>query len=338
MDIVKHPIILGIESSCDDTSIALVADGEVLCNLRATQYQHLTYGGVIPELASRVHEETILPLLDQALYQTGISLKNLSGVACTRGPGLLGSLLVGLSVAKSLSMALNIPLIEVHHMQAHVVAHFIDKPCPKFPFLCLTVSGGHTQIVKVNNYLDMEIIGQTVDDAAGEAFDKLGKLIGLNYPAGPEVDRLAQEGEPKFHFPITKLEHFNYSFSGLKTAVLYFLKKQLKDDPNFIENNRVDLAASIQKAIIDNLMANFLDAAKQTSIKEWAIAGGVAANLGLRQRIQIEAETFGAKTYFPKLEYCTDNAAMIAYNGYLKFCSGDFSSLDITALARWPMP
>jgi N6-L-threonylcarbamoyladenine synthase len=331
----KHPLILAIESSCDDTSVAILSGREMLCNITATQIEHTAFGGVIPELASRVHENSLLPTVQQALDVSGISLQSIDAVACTRGPGLMGSLLVGLTFAKSLSLALRVPLIEVNHMQAHVLAHFIEAPYPPFPFICLTVSGGHTQIVLVHSTEEMEILGTTIDDAAGEAFDKIGKMLGLPYPAGPHIDKLAQTGKPVFSFPLSKIGTFDFSFSGLKTAMLYFLKQRMESDAQFIENNKANLAASAQHAIIENLMYPFLKAAKEYNIKHLALAGGVSANSGLRNRLETEIAKLGGQAYIPAFQYCTDNAGMIAVAAYFQYCKGNFSSLDISPLSRW---
>ncbi len=326
--------ILAIESSCDDTSAAVISDGRVLSNFVASQEIHRMYGGVVPEVASRAHQVNIVPVVDAALKKSGISKKDLSAVAFTRGPGLIGSLLVGTSFAKSFALALDIPLIEVNHMDAHVLAHFAEEPKPNFPFLCLTVSGGHTQIVLVRAPLDLEILGQTVDDAAGEAFDKSGKLLGLGYPAGPMIDKLAATGQPVFHLPEPSMPDLNFSFSGLKTSILYFLKKEMAKNPQFIEQNLADICASIQHTIVQILIKKLKKAAKQTGICEIAIAGGVSANSGLRAALESVGEKEGWKTYVPRFEFCTDNAAMIGVAGYFKFLNGEFCGQDVAPFAR----
>ncbi|MBI2271283.1 MAG: tRNA (adenosine(37)-N6)-threonylcarbamoyltransferase complex transferase subunit TsaD [Bacteroidetes bacterium] len=335
-------IILGIESSCDDTAAAVIQDGKLLANIVAGQGIHQQYGGIVPELASRAHQQNIVPLVDSALKKADITKEQLSAVAFTRGPGLIGSLLVGTSFAKGFAMALNIPLIEVHHMQAHVLAHFItdnsDKPHPEFPFLCLTVSGGHTQIVLVKDHLGMKIIGETIDDAAGEAFDKSAKIMGLPYPGGPFIDQLAEKGNPdKFKFPHPQIPELNFSFSGLKTSFLYFINEQVKRENDFIEKNKADLCASIQKTIIDILLAKLKLAAKQHNISRIAVAGGVSANKGLRKALEEEARKSNWSLFIPPFEYCTDNAAMIAITGYYKFLIKDFCDQNTTATARYPM-
>ncbi len=326
--------ILGIESSCDDTSASILQDGNILSNITATQEAHKEYGGVVPEVASRAHQQNIIPVVDLAIKKAGISKNEISAIAFTRGPGLMGSLLVGVSFAKAFALSLDIPMIEVNHMQAHVLAHFAEDPKPDFPFLCLTVSGGHTQIVKVNDYLDMEVLGTTIDDAAGEAFDKTGKLLGLDYPAGPVIDKLAKKGEAIFSFAEPNLPNLDFSFSGLKTSILYFLKKQIKTNPDFIQENLNDICASVQSAIIKSLMIKIIKATEETGIKEVAVAGGVSANSGLRNAIETEGGKRGWKTYIPKLEYCTDNAAMIAVTGYRKYLKKEFVGQEITPEAR----
>ena len=330
--------ILGIESSCDDTAAAVIHNGKILSNVVASQKIHEEYGGVVPELASRAHQQNIVPVVDQALVRAGIDKSQLHAVAFTRGPGLMGSLLVGTSFAKSLAYGLNIPLIDVNHMQAHILAHFIDEPGfekPEFPFLAMTISGGHTQIVKVNHYFDMEVIGETIDDAVGEAYDKSGKILGLGYPAGPEIDKRAQMGNPKaFKFTKPRVEGLNFSFSGLKTAILYFIQKQTKRDPDFIKTHLNDICASIQYTIIGILIDKLKLASKQTGIKHIAIGGGVSANSGIRQALKNGESKFGWTTYIPKFEFTTDNAAMIAIVGYLKYLEQDFTTQDITASAR----
>jgi N6-L-threonylcarbamoyladenine synthase len=318
--------ILAIESSCDETSAAVIHNGKVLNNFIATQSVHENYGGVVPELASRAHQQNIIPIIDQALKHANIAKSSLNAVAFTQGPGLLGALLVGASFAKSLAMAMDIPLIGVNHMQAHILAHFIDDPKPDFPFLCLTVSGGHTQIVMVKDYLNMEILGETLDDAVGEAFDKTAKLLGLPYPGGPLVDQYAQSGNPAaFSFPETSTPGFNYSFSGIKTAILYFLRDRTKNNPKFIEENLSDICASVQQKLIDMLMIKLRKAAFKYKINDIAISGGVSANSELRNRIKQEGAKHGWKTYIPAFEYCTDNAGMIAITAHFKYQAGDFT-------------
>jgi len=333
-------IILGIESSCDDTSAAITRDRVLLSNVIAGQEVHTQYGGVVPELASRAHQQNIVPVVDQALKEAGISRSEISAVAFTRGPGLLGSLLVGTSFTKGFTAALGIPMIEVNHLQAHILANFIlsresENRSPDFPFLSLLVSGGHSQLVVVKDYLQMEIIGRTIDDAAGEAFDKCAKLLGLPYPGGPHVDRLALDGDPlKFKFNKPRLEGFDYSFSGLKTSFLYFLRDRLKEDPDFIVLNKADLAASLQKTIVEILMNKLRIAAKKTGIGRIALAGGVSANSGLRAAIIEEAETSGWEVFIPPIRFTTDNAAMIAIAGYFRYMEGEFASDDVAPLAR----
>ncbi|WP_058103292.1 tRNA (adenosine(37)-N6)-threonylcarbamoyltransferase complex transferase subunit TsaD [Maribacter dokdonensis] len=335
----KTIYILAIESSCDDTSAAVLMNDKVLSNVVATQAIHKEYGGVVPELASRAHQQNIVPVVHQALAKANIDKKQLSAIAFTRGPGLMGSLLVGTSFAKSLSLGLQIPLIEVNHMKAHILAHFIKEEsmkAPSFPFLALTISGGHTQIVQVNDFFNMKIIGQTLDDAVGEAFDKSAKILGLPYPGGPLIDKYAATGDPhKFDFPIPNVKDLDFSFSGLKTNILYFIQKQTKADPDFIKNNLEDICASIQYTIITILMKKLKKAVKQTGIKEIAIGGGVSANSGIRN-ILTEAQTkYGWNTYIPKFEFCTDNAAMIGIVGYLKYKNEKFSDQYVTAKARY---
>jgi N6-L-threonylcarbamoyladenine synthase len=336
----KRIVILGIESSCDDTSAAVVRDGVILSNVIANQSVHERYGGVVPELASRAHQQNIIPVVHDALKQAGVSKEELSAIAFTRGPGLLGSLLVGTSFAKGFSTALNIPMIDVNHLQAHVLAHFIkeseeDDSQPDFPFLCLLVSGGNSQIILVKSYNDMEIIGQTIDDAAGEAFDKCAKVMGLGYPGGPVVDRLAKQGDPKkFTFSKPHVAGYDYSFSGLKTSFLYFLRDELKTDPGFIEKNKADLCASLQKTIIDILMDKLYRAANDLNIKEVAVAGGVSANSGLRDAFEKYAKKYHWKIHIPKFSYTTDNAAMVAITGYYKYLDNDFCSPDVAPYAR----
>ncbi len=326
-------IILAIESSCDDTGAAVLRGRKVLSNVVAGQSVHEKYGGIVPELASRSHQQNIVPVVHQALEKAGIKKEEIDAVAFTKGPGLLGSLLVGSSFAKAFSMALNKPLIEINHMEAHILAHFIEgDAAPEFPFICLTVSGGHTQLVKVSAPDHFEIIGETIDDAAGEAFDKIAKIMNFPFPGGPMIDKLAKEGNPnKFSFPHPKVPGLNFSFSGLKTSVLYFLKKELAKNPNFIEENKADLAASVQKTIIDILMKQLRIAATQNNITQIAIAGGVSANSGLRAALKAES---GWTTFIPKFEYCTDNAAMIGIAAHYKFMKGEFSGPSSKASAR----
>jgi N6-L-threonylcarbamoyladenine synthase len=333
-------ILLAIESSCDETSAAVSSDRNILSNLIATQKIHETFGGVVPELASRAHQLHILPVVTEALRNANISKKDLHGIAFTRGPGLMGSLLVGASFAKSLSAALHIPLIEVNHMQAHVLAHFIesDRPCPPLPFLCLTVSGGHTQIVRVYSHDKMEIIGETLDDAAGEAFDKTARILGLPYPGGPLVDQWARKGNPfAFRFTTPHAPGYHFSFSGLKTAILYKVRDELKKDPGFIDKNLADLCASVQQTIVGYLLQKLFLAARETGISDLAIAGGVSANSGLREQLEKEAASNGYNIYIPEFQYCTDNAAMIAIAGYYKFLQKDFTDLSVSPMARMEM-
>lgn len=333
-------LILGIESSCDDTSAAILQGNILLSNVTANQKIHQKYGGVVPELASRAHQQNIIPVIHEALNVAGVSKRDLEAVAFTKGPGLLGSLLVGTSFAKAFTLGLNIPLIEVDHMMAHVLANFIhfpgeEKSDPAFPFLCLTVSGGHTQIVLVRDYLDMQIIGQTIDDAAGETFDKAAKIMGLPYPGGPVIDKLAQEGDPSaFSFPEPQVPGFNYSFSGLKTSFLYFLRDQLKEDPDFIEKHKNDLCASLQSAIIKILMKKLKMAADHFKIREIAIAGGVSANSALRKAITDARDLYGWNTYIPAFQFTTDNAAMIAITGFFKYQRHMFATRDVSPYTR----
>lgn len=327
--------ILAIESSCDDTSAAVIQDGKVLSNLIATQKVHELYGGVVPEMASRAHMQNIVPVVDVALKQAGISKEDITAVAFTQAPGLIGSLLVGASFAKGFAQAMGLPLIAVHHMQAHVLAHFIEDPKPEFPFLCLTVSGGHTQIVLCKSHLEMEVIGETMDDAAGEAFDKVAKMLGLPYPGGPMVDKLAAEGDPhKFTFPISEMKEYGFSFSGLKTSVLYFLQQHRKTDPDFVEKNIKDICASVQFTIIKTLMTKLQKATRELNINHVGIAGGVSANSGLRKALQDAGEKNGWQVYIPRFEYCTDNAAMIGITGYFKYLKGEFADLSTSPTAR----
>ena len=336
---MSDSIILGIESSCDDTSAAIIQGNKILSNIAANQEIHNEYGGVVPELASRAHQQNIIPVVQKSVSKANIQQKDISAIGFTRGPGLLGSLLVGTSFAKSLAMSLKVPLIEVNHLQAHILAHFIDdaNPLPpKFPFLCLTVSGGHTMIVVVKDYFDMEIIGKTIDDAAGEAFDKIGKIFGLDYPAGPIIDRLAKLGnKDAFQFNKPRIENYNYSFSGIKTSVLYFIQKEVQKNANFIAENLNDLCASVQKTLVEILMNKLEKAAKELNINEVAIAGGVSANSGLREAMQKNAEKLGWSIYIPKFEYTTDNAAMIAMVAKLKFDRGEFTDLSVSATSRY---
>lgn len=331
--------ILGIESSCDDTAAAILHNGKILSNVVATQEVHKQYGGVVPELASRAHQQNIVPVIHQAITQANIVKKDINAIAFTRGPGLMGSLLVGTSFAKSLAMGLDIPLIEVNHMQAHILAHFIEEDAfekPEFPFLALTISGGHTQIVKVSDYFQMEVIGETTDDAVGEAFDKSAKILGLPYPGGPLIDKYAQTGNPKaFKFPRPKVAELNFSFSGFKTAVLYFIQRETKNNPNFIKENLEDICASIQYTIVGILMDKLKKAVKQTGINRIAIAGGVSANSGIRNALMEAEKKHGWKCHIPKFEYTTDNAAMIAIAGHYKYLEKDFADFSITAQARY---
>ena len=330
--------ILGIESSCDDTSASVICNGKVLSNVVANQEVHAKYGGVVPELASRAHQQNIVPVVQQAIEQAGITKNDLNAIAFTRGPGLMGSLLVGTSFAKSLALGLNIPLIDVNHMQAHILAHFIkeeESKIPPFPFVCLTISGGHTQIVKITNHFVMEVLGETIDDAVGEAFDKSAKILGLPYPGGPLIDKYAQLGNPKaFKFTKPKVGDLEFSFSGLKTGILYFVQKNVKENPNFIKENLNDICASIQYTIIEILMDKLKNTVKQTGIKHIAIAGGVSANSEIRKRLTLAEKHWGWITYIPKFEYTTDNAAMIAIAGYLKYLNNDYSDISVTAKAR----
>lgn len=331
------PVILGIESSCDETSASICADGAILSNVIANQTIHEAYGGVVPELASRVHQQNIVPAVQQAIFKAKIDKENIDAVAFTRGPGLLGSLLVGVSFAKAFALAKGIPLIEVNHMQAHVLAHFIDDPKPLFPFLCLTVSGGHTQIVLVKDYFDMEVIGKTNDDAAGEALDKTSKILGLPYPGGPLIDKHARLGNPDtYQFPEPQIRGLDFSFSGLKTAILYFIRDNVTADPNFIEEHIDDICASVEKRIVTILLNKLKKAALQYGIKDIALAGGVSANTGLRNALKQLGEEMGWNTFIPQFQYCTDNAAMIAIAGYYKYLKGDFIGQDVAPLARMP--
>lgn len=334
-----NPIILGIESSCDDTGAAIIQNHKILSNVIASQKVHQNFGGVVPELASRAHQQNIVPVVNQALKEAGIDKSELSAISYTRGPGLMGSLLVGSSFAKSLSMALDIPLIEVNHMQGHILAHFIDdanEHSPEFPFLCLTVSGGHTQIVRVDDFFKMTVLGETIDDAAGEAFDKAGKIMGLDYPAGPLIDKLSKEGNPeRFKFSKPKVDGLNFSFSGLKTGFMNFINRESQKNPDFIEENKADLCASIQRTITDILFEKFISAADQTNIKHLAIAGGVSANSEIRTRLKQLEEKQNYKVYIPKFAYTTDNAAMIAMAGQLKYQNNQFSDITEVSVAKY---
>ena len=332
--------ILGIESSCDDTSAAVIKDGYLLSNIVASQAVHEAYGGVVPELASRAHQQNIVPVVHEALKRAGINKNELSAIAFTRGPGLMGSLLVGVSFAKGLALSLNIPLIDVNHLTGHVLAHFIqvkgeENELPAFPFLCLLVSGGNSQIILVKSYNEMEILGQTIDDAAGEAIDKCSKVMGLGYPGGPIIDKLARQGNPKsFTFSKPHIPGLDYSFSGLKTSFLYSLRDWIKEDPDFIEHHKADLAASLEATVVDILMEKLRKAAKQYNIKEVAVAGGVSANNGLRNSFREHAQKYGWKIFIPKFSYTTDNAAMIAITGYFKYLSKEFCPIDAPAYSR----
>lgn len=333
----KNIVILAIESSCDDTSAAIIENGIVLSNKTANQIVHQQYGGVIPELASRQHLLHILPVIDVALNAAGKNLNELDGIAFTRGPGLLGSLIVGVSVAKALALSLDIPLVEVHHMQAHVMAHFTKMPFPEFPFLCLTVSGGHTQIVRVHDYNTMDILGTTIDDAAGEAFDKTGKMLGLDYPAGPIIDTLAQKGKPIFKFPEPQVANLDFSFSGLKTSILYFLQREMAQNPQFIAENLNDICCSVQSTIVDILIRKISLASQQTGIKHIGLAGGVSANSQLRATFLKQGVKNQWHTYIPDFEFCTDNAGMIGIAGYYKFLKGDFADQSVAPSPRMEM-
>ncbi|MFC2455632.1 MAG: tRNA (adenosine(37)-N6)-threonylcarbamoyltransferase complex transferase subunit TsaD [Segatella salivae] len=340
MEEERNIYILGIESSCDDTSAAVLRNGVLLSNVTASQDVHKAYGGVVPELASRAHQQNVVPVVDQAIKRAGITKDMLSAVAYTRGPGLMGSLLVGVNFAKGLARSLNIPLLDVNHLQGHVMAHFIkenddDKSAPPFPFICLLVSGGNSQIVKVNAYNDMQVLGQTIDDAAGEAIDKCSKVMGLGYPGGPIIDRLARQGNPlAFKFAEPQIAGCDYSFSGLKTSFLYNLRDWVKEDPDFIEHHKNDLAASLEYTIVDILMNKLRKAVKQTGIKHVAVAGGVSANNGLRNAFREHAEKYGWTIYIPKFSYTTDNAAMIAIVGQYKFADHDFGRIDAPAFSK----
>ena len=332
--------ILGIESSCDDTSAAVIRNNVLLSNVIASQAVHVKYGGVIPELASRAHQQNIIPVVDTALRDAGVSTDEIDAIAFTRGPGLLGSLLVGVSFAKGLAIAGNIPMVEVNHLQGHILSHFLDLPDrqlphPQFPFLCLLVSGGHTQIVRVDSPLEMRIVGTTIDDAAGEAFDKCAKVMGLPYPGGPVIDKLAREGDPAaFRFAKPRVDGFDFSFSGLKTSFLYTLRDAVAEDPDFIDKHRADLCASLQRTIVDMLLEKLIRASKEFGIKDIAIAGGVSANSGLRDEIVEAGRRRGWRTFLPEFRFTTDNAAMIAMAGYYRYRHGDFAALDVSPVAR----
>ncbi len=334
----KKTYILGIESSCDDTSAAVICEGTVLSNIVANQEIHAKYGGVVPELASRAHQQNIVPVVQQAIEQAGIKKEDLNAISFTKGPGLMGSLLVGTSFAKSLALGLDIPLIDVNHMQAHILAHFIHEentPQPPFPFICLTISGGHTQIVKVSDHFKMEILGETIDDAVGEAFDKSAKILGLPYPGGPLIDKYAQQGNSKaFQFTKPKVGDLDFSFSGLKTGILYFIQKNVRENPSFIEENLHDICASIQNTIIEILIEKLKNTVKKTGINHIAIAGGVSANSEIRKRLQLAQHHWGWTTYIPKFEYTTDNAAMIAITGWLKYLAQRYAKISVKAEAR----
>jgi N6-L-threonylcarbamoyladenine synthase len=330
-----HPTILAIESSCDETSASIIQQGKVVNNVIASQNVHQKYGGVVPELASRAHQQNILFVVNEAITSAGIQRSQLNAIAFTRGPGLMGSLLVGTSFAKGMALALSVPLIDVNHMEAHVLAHFIGRPNPVFPFLCLTVSGGHTQIILVEDHLRMCVLGETQDDAVGEAFDKAAKMMGLPYPGGPLIDNYAQLGNPKaYAFSTTTMPNLNFSFSGIKTSFLYFLRDKRKEDADFVEKNLNDICASIQAQLIKMLTQKLILAAKQTGIKQIAIAGGVAANSGLRNELKSISQTLDWSIYIPDFQYCTDNAAMIAMAAHYKFLKGEFSNLDVSPLAN----
>jgi len=332
------PVILGIESSCDETSASVCVDGVILSNVIANQTIHELYGGVVPELASRVHQQNIVPAVQQALLNAKVNKNDIDAVAFTRGPGLLGSLLVGVSFAKSFALAKGLPLIDINHMQAHILAHFIGDHKPVFPFLCLTVSGGHTQIVLVKDYFEMEVIGQTLDDAAGEAMDKTSKILGLPYPGGPLIDKYARSGNPDaYKFPEPQISGYDFSFSGVKTAILYFIRDNVAKNPNFIQENMADICASVEKRIATILLNKLKRAAEEYGIKDIALAGGVSANTGLREGLTELGKQKGWNVFIPKFEYCTDNAAMIAIAGYYKFLKGEFAGQQIAPLARMPM-
>lgn len=328
-------ILLAIESSCDETSASIIKNGNVLCNIISTQPIHSQYGGVVPELASRAHEKNIIPVVNEAFEKSGINKKSINAVAFTQGPGLLGSLLVGSCFAKSFSLALGVPLIGVNHMEAHIFAHFIEKPIPEFPFLCLTVSGGHTQIILVEGFDKLTVLGQTIDDAVGEAFDKTSKLLGLPYPGGPILDKLASEGNPeKYKFPMPEIQGLDFSFSGVKTSILYFLQKGKAENPRFVEENLNDICASVQYTLVEILLKKLKKASKEYKIKTIAIAGGVAANSGLRKRLEYEKQKSGWNIFIPRFEYCTDNAAMIAITAHFKYLNSVFVSQEASPNPR----
>lgn len=338
MDDIEPFIVLGIESSCDDTAAAVIKNDKILSNVTSTQTIHEAYGGVVPELASRAHQKSIIPVVDAALKKANISPRELSAIAYTRGPGLLGSLLVGSSFAKSMAQSLDIPALPIHHMKAHVLAHFIDdgSPSPPFPFLCLTVSGGHTQLLRVDATDSFHILGETIDDAAGEAFDKAAKMMGLPYPGGPEVDSLAEKGNPLSHtFTRPKVDGHNFSFSGLKTNILNYIEKNRRKDPDFVEKNIEDLCASVRYTIIEILMKELIEVANEQNLEHIALAGGVSANIGLRRALEEKAVELGWTTYIPRIEYCTDNGSMIAIAGYLALLSGEKGQINLAATARW---
>ena len=329
----ENPIILGIETSCDETSAAISINGRIASNIVATQSIHESYGGVVPELASRAHQQYIVSVVSEAFSKSNIRKNETDAIAFTRGPGLLGALLVGCSFTKGMALALGVPLIEVNHMEAHILAHFIEEPYPKFPFLCLTVSGGHTQLVLVEDFLSMKILGQTKDDAVGEAFDKTAKILGLSYPGGPAIDRLAAQGDPTaFRFPMPAIEALNFSFSGIKTAFLYFLRDQIKENTDFVQHRMADICASVQETLINILLQKLIKASEETGICEIAIAGGVSANSGLRKKIRDVASVRGWNIFIPRFEYCTDNAAMIAQAGYYKYLEKQFVNHDVSPL------
>ncbi len=334
-----NPTILAIESSCDDTAVAVMRNHKVVSNIIATQKVHESYGGVIPEMASRAHMQHIVPTVTLALKEGGCDLKDIDAVAYTQAPGLMGSLLVGASFAKSFAQSLDIPSIPVHHLQAHILAHFIEEPKPNFPFLCLTVSGGHTQLVLSESPLSMKVIGTTIDDAAGEAFDKIAKMLGFPYPGGPYVDQYAKDGNPKaFQFPISRVPGYDFSFSGIKTAVMYFLKENVGKDPDFIEKNKEDICASVQYTIVKTLLDQLSKVQKEYQVKHVGIAGGVSANSGLRETFEKWGQKAGCQTYIPAFEYCTDNAAMIAITAYYKYLEQDFGTLETVPQAKSPIP
>jgi N6-L-threonylcarbamoyladenine synthase len=330
------PNILAIESSCDETSASIISNGKVLNNIIASQAIHQKYGGVVPELASRAHQQNIVTVVNEALQKASIEKDQLNAIAFTRGPGLAGSLMVGVSFAKGMALALNLPIIDVNHMQAHILAHFIDDPKPSFPFLCLTVSGGHTQLVLVKNYFDFQILGQTLDDAVGEAFDKGAKMLGLPYPGGPLIDKYAQEGNPKhFDFPVSSMPGFDFSFSGIKTSLLYLIRDSVKTNPDFVQQSMANICASYQKCLVDMLMVKLQRAAKELRVNDIALAGGVAANSGLRTAIKSAGQERKWNVYIPDFQYCTDNAAMIAITAHFKYLRSDFCGMDVSPVASF---